>query len=96
MENDEKNIDLWISSPQVTENQMQLLAMFYQATEMNKIGLAQVMNLETGKQELVLAGVEFNEGEVQYYPLAVVLDASQAAMYVPLQASEDITEEVNE
>jgi hypothetical protein len=90
---EEKNIDLWVSSPNVTQSQLDLLAMFYEATLSNRIGLAHVLNVETGKQELVLAGVEAAPDGIQYYPLAKVLDASEASLYVPLEASEEVTQE---
>jgi hypothetical protein len=52
--------------------------------------LAQVLNVATGKQELVLAGLEPDAEGFRYHPIAKVLDASEAGLYVPLEASEEV------
>lgn len=91
----EVNINLHVSTPKKDSevDLMGLLSMFYQAAYQNAIGVAHVLNVETGKQEIVLAGLEQHPDGLRYVPIALVLDAASSALYVPLEASKEVTEE---
>jgi hypothetical protein len=59
----------------------QLLDMFYSGCFNNTIGLASMRNNATGKEELVIVGVE-NVGDLtKTYPLARVLAAEEVTNY---------------
>lgn len=84
---EEAVFDLHISSPEINQHKINLLSMFYFATMENKIGLAEMRNKDTGDVELILTGVEITDGGPSYYPLARVLDASEASFYELLEDS---------
>ena len=59
-----------------------LLAMFYHATFTNKIGIMQALNEQTGKEEIILVGIEPTEsGHFNCYPLAKALTVEETKMY---------------
>lgn len=60
-----------------------LLAMFYQGTYGNSLGIMTAFNLETGVEDIVLVGVVLDEdGKADCYPVAKVLSAEDVANYL--------------
>lgn len=59
-----------------------LLAMFYQGTYGNTLGIMQALNKDSGEEEIILVGVVLDEeGKADCYPLATILSAETAKNY---------------
>lgn len=73
------------------------LEMFYQCVLASKVGLMHAKNVETGKIETLLVGVEPTDGGLITYPLAKILDDSDMNSYLPPDGEggylQDVTEE---
>lgn len=60
-----------------------LLAMFYQGTYGNTLGIMTAFNLETGQEDIVLVGVVLDaDGKADCYPVAKVLSAEEVPNYL--------------
>jgi hypothetical protein len=60
-----------------------LLAMFYEGTYGNTLGIMTAFNLEEGKEDVVLVGVVFDaEGKAECFPIAKVLSAEDVVKYL--------------
>lgn len=60
-----------------------LLAMFYQGTYGNSLGIMTAFNLETGMEEIVLVGVVLDEnGKADCFPVAKVLASEDVLNYL--------------
>lgn len=60
-----------------------LLAMFYQGTYGNTLGIMTAFNLKTSEEEVILVGVVLDEnGKADCYPVAKVLSAEDVANYL--------------
>lgn len=60
-----------------------ILAMFYQGTYDNQLGIMTAWNVETSQEEVLLVGVSLDEnGKADCYPLARILSAEDAALYL--------------
>lgn len=60
-----------------------LLAMFYQGTYGNTLGIMTAFNIKEGKEEIILVGVVLDEeGKADCYPVAKVLAAEDVANYL--------------
>lgn len=59
-----------------------LLDMFYKGTYNNTIGIMSALNTETGKEELLIVGVEqLENGLTDTYPLARILGPGEHEIY---------------
>ena len=61
----------------------QMLTMFYSAAVTNKVGIMQALNTVTGKEELILVGIELEEdGTPSCYPIAKCLPSEEVDNYI--------------
>lgn len=58
-----------------------VLAMFYRGAQSNRIGIMQALNAETNEEEVLLVGYDEVDGEVECFPLALVLKAEDTSKY---------------
>lgn len=59
-----------------------LLKMFYHVVLTNRLAIMQAKNSETGKEEIVLVGIEQNGEGINAFPLAAPLSAEDVARYI--------------
>lgn len=60
-----------------------ILAMFYEACYLNRVGIMEAWNLETEQNEMVLVGIELDEnGKPDCYPIASCLRAEDLPKYL--------------
>ena len=59
-----------------------IIDMFYSAASKGVIGIMEAKRSDTGEEELLLVGVEIKDGHVDCYPLASVIKAEQASVYM--------------
>jgi hypothetical protein len=72
---------MFTNHPEQGEYLQQLLNMFYSGCYENTVGIASMRNNTTGKEELVIVGVEHVGELTNTYPLARILTADEVATY---------------
>ena len=71
------------TNQEVSHDLDDLLAMFYQGTYGNTLGIMTAYNLETCEQEVILVGVVLDEnGKADCFPVAKVLGADDVSKYL--------------
>ena len=59
-----------------------IIDMFYSAASRGVIGIMEAKRSDTGEEELLLVGVEVEGDSIDCYPLASIIKAEQASVYM--------------